>query len=396
MPNTIDNTGFSRVRFQELRAEKEQEYKDGFSNQELKTDVQSGVGQEISISTFSEDDLASRFQTLLSAVDPLSAQGVNLSRLAILMNKRRQEATNSTVTLTLTATAAGATISEGFGFEVSNIAGDVTFRFDEEVVIAPSATADVLATSVDSGPVAAIAGSLTQIKTPVFGVASVTNDADASLGRNRETDTELRARMLESSSAASATVIGIETALSNVDGVTGFNVIENDQDVADAEGIPAHSVFPIVENGSDDDIAQALVTTVAGGIGYAEPADIPAATIVSGTYTDPLTGKVYTAYWARPDAIRIYVDVTLNTLASYPADGDDRVKANIENWVNENMKFSEDLYASQLYCPVQEVEGAIVISIKVGTSPSPTGDTVPVAIYERASVAQDDVTVIIP
>ena len=144
MPNTIDSTGFSRVRFQDLRAEKEQQYKDGFANQELKTDVQSGVGQEISISTFAEDDLASRFQTLLSAVDPLSAQGVNLSRLAILMNKRRQEETNSTVTLTLTATSAGATIPEGFGFEVSNIAGDVTFRFEEEVIIAPSATADVL------------------------------------------------------------------------------------------------------------------------------------------------------------------------------------------------------------------------------------------------------------
>ena len=396
MPNVIDNTGFSRVRFQDLRAEKEQEYKDGFSNQELKTDVQSGVGQEISISTFAEDDLASRFQTLLSAVDPISAQGVNLSRLAILMNKRRQEATNSTVTLTLTATAAGATIPQGFGFEVSNTAGNVTFRFEEEVVIAPSSTADVLATSIASGPLAAISGSLTKIKTPVFGVASVTNDEDASLGRNRETDTELRARMLEASSAASATVIGIETALSNVDGVTGFNVIENDQDVADPQGVPPHSVFPIVENGSDNDIAQALVTTVAGGISYAKPADIPAATIVSGTYTDPLTGKVYTAYWARPDAVQIYVDVTLNTLPSYPGDGDTRVKQNIENWVNENLAFGEDLYASQLYCPVQEVEGAIVISIKVGTSPSPTGDSVSVATYERASVSQDDVTVIIP
>ena len=90
------------------------------------------------------------------------------------------------------------------------------------------------------------------------------------------------------------------------------------------------------------------------------------------------------------------MDVTLNTLPSYPGDGDTRVKQNIENWVNENLAFGEDLYASQLYCPVQEVEGAIVISIKVGTSPSPTGDSVSVATYERASVSQDDVTVIIP
>jgi uncharacterized phage protein gp47/JayE len=393
MPNTIDSTGFSRVRFQDLRAEKEQQYKDGFANQELKTDVQSGVGQEISISTFAEDDLASRMQDLIAAFDPTAAQGVNLSRLAVVMNKRRQDETSSTVTLTLTADASGATIPAGFGFEVSNTAGDVTFRFEDELIIAPSGTADVLATSTESGAVAAIAGSLTVIKTPVFGVASVTNNADASLGRDRETDTELRARMLASSSDSSPTVIGIGTAVSEVDGVTDYQIVENATDAPDADGVPAHSIFPIVENGSDDDIARALITNVAAGIGYTEPADIPAANIVSGTYDDPTTGQTYTAYWARPDDVQVYVDVTLNKLATYPPDGDDLVKAAIEQWVLDEMQFSEDLYASQLYGAIQEIEGAIVVDVKVGTSPSPSDSVVAIEIYEKAAVSSDDVVV---
>jgi uncharacterized phage protein gp47/JayE len=391
MANIIDSTGFNRERYQDLRAEKAQQYKDAFGNQELKTDVQSGVGQEISISTNAEDDLASRMQTLLSALDPTQAQGVLLSRLAIVMKKRRQDATSSTVTLSITADGAGATVPAGF--QVANAAGNAVFETDSELVLSPSATGTVQATCVNFGAIEAIAGSLTTIKTPVFGVASVTNLSDASLGRSRETDTELRARCLNSSAGLSSTVIGISSAISNIDGVTALKVLENKTLTPSAEGIPAKSVFPIVENGADADIAKALVTSVAGGIGYTEPADIPAANIVSGTYEDPITGQEYTAYWARPVSPQIYVEVNLNKLASYPADGDARVKQAIEDWVIANMEFGEDLYASQLYCPVQEVEGAIITSLFVGLAPSPAGSVVNIDVYERASVLVADIDI---
>jgi len=393
MPNTIDDTGFNRVRFQDLRLEKAQEYKDGFGNQSLKTDDQSGVGQEISISTFSEDDLASRFETLLSVFDPTAAQGVHLSRLAIVMNKRRQDAVNSSVTLSITADGSGATVSEGF--QVSDTPDTVTFQTTEEVIIAPSATEDVEAISLAGGSIEAAAGILTVIKTPVFGVASVTNTLAANVGRFRETDTELRPRMLSSSSSSSPTVSGIQTAVSNVDGVIKVEVIENATGSVSAEGIPAKSVFPIVDGGSDSDIAQALITGgVAAGIGYTEPADIPAATIVSDTFADPVTGQVQTAFWARPDDVQIFVEVTLNKLGDYPGDGDTRVAANIEQWIIDNSEFGEDLFASQLYNPVQDVPGAVVVTLFIGLAPSPVGSTVAIDLFEVAAIAAGDVVVI--
>lgn len=393
MPNTIDDTGFNRVRFQDLRLEKAQEYKDGFGNQSLKTDDQSGVGQEISISTFSEDDLASRFETLLSVFDPTAAQGVHLSRLAIVMNKRRQDAVSSSVTLSITADGSGATVSAGF--QVSDVPDTVTFQTTEEVIIAPSATEDVEAISLAGGPVEAAAGILTVIKTPVFGVASATNTLAANVGRFRETDTELRPRMLSSSSSSSPTVAGIQTAVSNVDGVIKAEVIENSTNSVSAEGIPAKSVFPIVDGGSDSDIAQALITGgVAAGIGYTEPADIPAATIVSDTFTDPVTGQVQTAFWARPNDTQIFVEATLIKLDDYPGDGDTRVAANIEQFVINNSEFGEDLYAAQLYSPVQEVPGAVVVTLFVGLAPSPVGSVVAVDLFEVAAVAAGDVVVI--
>jgi uncharacterized phage protein gp47/JayE len=390
MANTIDSTGFNRERYQDLRAEKEQQYKDAFGNQELKTDVQSGVGQEISISTNAEDDLASRMQTLVSALDPTQAQGVNLSRLAIVMKKRRQDAAKSTVTLTITANGAGATVPAGF--QVANIAGNAVFETTAEIIIAPNGNGDVEAKAVDTGSIEAIAGSLTVIKTPVFGVSSVTNLADASLGRSRGTDSVLRARMLDSSAGVSSTVIGISAALSEIDGVTARKVLDNKGHNVSPEGIPPKSVFPIVENGADADIAKALVSTVI--MGYTKPSDIPAANIVSGTYDDPITGQEHTAYWARPVSVQIYVEVNINKLASYPADGDARVKQAIEDWVIANMKFGEDLYASQLYCPVQTVEGAIITSLFVGLAPSPAGSVVDIDAYEKASVLVADINIL--
>lgn len=392
MPNTIDATGFTRVRFQDLREEKAQEYKDGFSNQSLKTDVQSGVGQEVSISTFAEDDLAAFFEVVLDALNPLGNQGVLLDRSAIIMNKRRQDEVRSSVILTVTADGSGATVTSGF--QVSDLDGSVFFETQEELVLAPNTSGDVEAWAVEAGAIEAPASTLIVIKTPIFGVLSVINNNDASIGRARESDGSLRARSLGSSSSSSPTVEGINTALSDIDGVTKYWTEENNTTSTNALGMPAKSVFPIVEGGSDSDIAKALITGgVAAGIAYTEAADIPAANIVSDTYTSPVNSQVFTAHWARPDGVRIYIDVVLNKLSNYPADGDDRVKQNISDWIAENLNFGDDLYASQLYSPIQEVEGAIVISVDVDTSSPPSGNSVAIEIYQEAEADTADITI---
>ena len=313
--------------------------------------------KKVSLSTKAEDDLASSFQALLSVFDPSAAQGVHLDRLLILMNKRRQDAVSSTVTMTITANSSGATVAAGF--IISDGVND--YATDEELIVAPSSSDTVQATGTATGPTESAAGTITEIKTPVFGVASATNLADASVGRNRETDAESRNRALQSSANESSTVIGIFTALSNVDGVTALNVIENDTDAIDAIGIPPHSVFPIADGGSNADIAKALVTGgVAAGIGYARAADIPAATIVSGIYNDPITGQTYTAYWARPDGLRVFVEIKITKLASYPADGDTRVKDAVAAFAADALSIGDDIYSTQLYCSILTVEGAVI------------------------------------
>jgi uncharacterized phage protein gp47/JayE len=392
MPNTIDSTGFDKVRFQDLRAEKAQEYKDTFDNQNLKTDVRSGVGQEVSLSTKAEDDLASTLQTLLSVFNPVSAQGIHQSNLALIMNKKRQDAVGSTVDIDITTNASGATVPAGF--IVSDGVNDYTT--DAEIVIAPSSTASTQTTCTVTGPIVSAAGTVTQIKTPLFGVLSSTNPQAVTVGRDREPDAALRNRMMASSADSSSTVIGLRSALSNVDGVTQENVIDNTTNATDALGIPAGSVFPIVEGGSDNDIAKALITGgVAGGIGYTEPSDIPAATIVSGTYTDNnvTPPQTHTAYWARPDEVRVYVECTIQKLPNYPADGDTKIIQAVVDWVANNSTLGRDLFSSDLICPIKTVDGVGQVTVLVDIVSPIVTSVVDIEVYQLASLDSADVTV---
>jgi uncharacterized phage protein gp47/JayE len=390
MPNSIDSTGLTRVRYQDLRAEKETEFKNTFG-QDIKTDVQSGFGQLISVSTQAEDELVGLVQVLLTAFDPNTANDVLLSRLAVIMNKRRNEAQKSTVTIDITTDSNGATIP--VGFVVENSSG-IQFQTTTILVIAPSSTASMEFEAVDDGPIAASAGALTIIKTPVFGVASVTNPADAIVGRNQETDAELRARLLKTSSNANSTKPGIFTALSEVNGVTYVDVIVNDTNVDFANGQKAHTVFPIVEGGADSDIAQALITKgVAGGIDYVKQGDISGVTIASDTYTDPISGQTYTAHWARPVNKQVYAAITVQKLSNYPADGAARIKTAVNEWVAANAKVGDTFYSSFLYCPINDVPGLVIQSVFVGTSANPTTTSVTMTVSERASIAEADIIV---
>jgi len=390
MPNSIDSTGLTRVRYQDLRAEKETEFKSTFG-QDIKTDVQSGFGQLISTSTQAEDELISLIELLLTAFDPNSANDVLLSRLAVIMNKRRNEAQKSTVIIDISTDSNGATVPIGFIVENS---ANIQFQTTNSLVIAPNTVAQMQLEAVDEGPIAASAGTVTIIKTPVFGVVSVYNANDATIGRFQETDAELRARVLKTSSNANGTKPGLITALSEVNGVTYANAIINDTNVDFTNGQKAHTVFPIVEGGADSDVAKALITKgVAGGIDYVKQGDIVGITITNGTYNDPISNQLYTAYWARPINKQVFVALTVQKLADYPADGATRIKDAINKWVDDNAKIGDTFYNSFLYCPINSVPGLVIQSVYVGTTANPTGQSVTMGVSERPNIAVADIIV---
>ena len=382
----INDSGFNRDRYQDERESIAQRW--NFYLPGRRTDSQSVNGRIISIEAELVDNQNGQIGALLESFSPFTARGNLLSRLSPLMSKRRRDAVRSSVTLTVTAGVAGATIPAGS--IVAQVSGPAKFTTTVAVVVPPGGSASVPATATEDGAVEAAAGTLTKIDTPVSGWVSVTNAEDASIGRSRESDGQLRARMLATSSAPVGTPEGIFTALSEVDGVTYQNVLENRTSSVNAIGMPPHSVFPIVDGGADQAIGDALLRSVAEGIDYTDDTDIPTGpNWVEVTAINPANQQPRQVWFARPTPLSGAVVVNISTDSEFPADGVARIKSAIVEFV-ASWPVGKTLFASRLYTPINTVPGIDVNSVTINATDRLVPDP-----YERIVFADTDITVTI-
>ena len=200
------------------------------------------------------------------AFDPDEATGTSQDGCCALVGVARIAESYSTATVTATGTvgtviAAGKTVSH-------NVTGT---RWDTlaEATIGAGGTVDISVQAQTAGVVPAIAGTLTVIETPVAGWDSVTNAADATVGRAEETDSELRLRRAQSLQVIGAgTVEAIRARLkADVEDLTEALVIENDGDVDDGDGRPPHSFEAVVAGSATaQDVADKIWEVKGAGI----------------------------------------------------------------------------------------------------------------------------------
>ena len=251
---------------------------------------------------------------------------------------------------------------------------------------AKTVVALVNATAVNSGPVVALAGSITQIDTPIFGWQTVTNIADATEGTDRETNAELRERRSTSTQSAGQNLAdSLFGQLSNLDNVTSARVISNGTDVTSPEGIPAHQFLSIIQGGLNEDIAQIVWNNTPQGISS------------FGAITEQITdsqGFPQDVKFSRPTEKDIYFLVTVTTDTNYPGNGDLDIANNILAFGNVNYGIGDDVILSQFYTPVNSVLGVISIDIKISfTAPATGTSNLTIAFDEIANYDISFITV---
>lgn len=226
---------------------------------------------------------------------------------------------------------------------------------------------DVPAESANTGPIAGAARTITTIETAVSGWSTVVNLADAELGRDEETDADLRIRReADLQATGGGAVEQIREALSSVADVEEVTVYENTTD-STVDSIPPHAIEALVLGGTDAAIRAALFATVAAGIATYGG--------VSGTVTDSM-GIDHTVSFSRPTEVPIYFAVTLvKDPSAYPADGDAQVKAAIVAY-GATFRSGWDVRSSAFAARVFSVPGVLdVTACYIDTSPGPTTDT---------------------
>lgn len=362
--STFDSTGLVLDTFYDIKTKLEDDFKAAFGDN-IKLTADSTFGQLIQIFADILSEQNETIELVKNAFTANGAVGTALSELVLLNGITRNSSEYSTVVLSCTANAAGATIPAGT--LISDPVTGYQFATDVELVVAGGATEDVSATAVEAGPLTAEIGSLTQIDTPVFGFASVTNAAAANVGSYEETDATLRARRYLASQASSAGhVYSIWKEVADIDTVVRTYVHQNNTAAIDSEGVPPTHIWAIVDGGVDADIAEVLYNHVPASIGFHGTTTV--------AHKDPETGVVYDIKFERPTDIPIYVDVYVVKNNGYPADGDDLIRQAVEDQFAD-FELGQDVIQNQLYAAAYSVPGHRVTDIYIGLVDPPTTST---------------------
>jgi len=228
---------------------------------------------------------------------PSTAIGVALDGLVKFNGILRSIATYSTCVVTLEGDV-GALIQGGVIQDVSGY----LWNLPSSVTIGSTGSVNATATCQIPGAISANPDDLSKIVTPTYGWSSVTNEGYASLGEQIETDSQLRARQTQSTARPSRSILeGIKGDIASITGVTRVEVYENDTNIVDLLGLPAHSITVVVENGDSNEIA----TVISSKKG-------------PGCYTDGTTEVVLADSYGQLQTIRffrptyVYPDVVIN------------------------------------------------------------------------------------
>jgi uncharacterized phage protein gp47/JayE len=212
------------------------------------------------------------------------------------------------------------------------------------VVIPSAGYIDVTADAEDLGDLTADIGSINQIINPQLGWQAASNTTTAAPGAPVESDAALRRRQTYSTALPSRTVIdGITGAIAAIAGVTQVVVYENDTDIVDANGQPAHSIAAVVLGGDATAIATAIATKKTPG------AYTHGSTAVTVVGANGLPSIIRLAY---ATATPLAVNITIKALTGYTSSIGDQIKAALVTYVN-NLGIGKRSDLGKLYLPAQ-------------------------------------------
>jgi uncharacterized phage protein gp47/JayE len=242
-------------------------------------------------------------------------------------------------------------------------------------------------TCIDTGPKNANALSLNVIDNPISGFDRTFNVDDAVLGRDEETDPELRIRRNDSVvTSRSATIEAIRNKVLDLNSdefealpqLTDVIVYENDTDFTDARNMEPHSIMIVARQEGDvttrdQEIAQAIFDSKAAGI-QTSHGNATGGDAVTKTVTDS-TGIGHTIKFIRPDEVDIYLTLdNFETNDNYPDDGDNQLKTILAAYGNSLGVGVDIIVYPSLVAQIDSVPGITDFDLKIDTSPSPTTD----------------------
>jgi hypothetical protein len=286
-----------------------------------------------------------------------------------------QEGPRSTVVTIANDLAAGTVLQAGIDFVSPLNRPEVLFTPIADYTAASTGTFNVAFRSVETGAVTFTTGSLTVIATPKTGWTACLDQSSPApvIGDDGDSESEFRIRQeTDLTRAGAGTAAALEADLvydaalgTGVPGVLAAKVLENYTDNYDANGLPPHSIEPVIY--ADGTMAP---STLAEAIWLGRSATAQTYGQLSASYTDD-DGETRTVKYSVNTPVPIYITYTVTKLPDYV--GDDALKAYVVAQLAARYGAGDTVdYLFVAGLPFDLV-GARVTDCRIGIAVTPTG-----------------------
>ena len=306
MSNFVDSTGLNIESLTTIVTQLEDGFKAIYGT-DINIDANSPDGQIINLFAQAKADLLECVAQVYASFDPDQASGAVLDQRLSINGIKRRGATFTRVNVIVTTdrvltlqgkdtSSTPFTIADGSGTQ---------FVLEQTATLTTGANT-LIFSAANAGAVQTLLNTLTTIVTITLGVLTVNNPASpVAQGVDEETDTEVKIRRRQSIALpALGALDATQAALFAVDGVTDAIVYENVGTTTDANGIPAHSIWAIIDGGTDADLASAIYSKRNAGCG------------MKGTETISITqanGVPFVVKFDRPVYENLFIALTITS-----------------------------------------------------------------------------------
>ncbi len=375
-------------------ADVEAEYKEVYGA-DFVVDSSTEQGREIDAEVTSRISVLRNNAKLANQINPNMAEGPFLDAVYALSNGERDGAERSTVICTLSGVR-NTVIPKGSRVRDDN--GEV-WKLNSGAVIPSSGSVNASFFSVNYGPIEAASGEVNTIIDGTLGWETVTNQTSATLGKFEQNDTSTRAqRLVELAGNARNNTYAIITAISKVENVASLSFRENSSSstlIIDGVTMKPHSTYVCVDGGVNADIALAYYDARSGGTGFNGDTTV----VVNDPESNQEISVQFDRPYEKPKMIRITVK------ASVGSDPTSAVKDAVINYANgltdgeHGFVVGADVSAFEIAGSVNyNVAGLFVSKCEIAEkeiTPTYTTDTIKTEIYEKASITENDIQVIL-
>ncbi|ECS1286064.1 baseplate J/gp47 family protein, partial [Salmonella enterica] len=272
----FSDNGLETSTLRELFQELSDGYK-GIYGQDIDLDQESPDGQRVAIEAQARADIEAALQWLYSQMDPDFNTGDMQQIIAKLHGLFLRPGSRSQRDLKVTTDRPLLLYS---GYKIRDQANQVwVIRQD---VTVPAGVTSVTFFAQNFGKVTGlVTDTFTQL-TPEPGVVSIISDSAVVVGRDEETPEEFRQRRNRSlENPATGSTGAVFAKVAQLTGVIDLNIGENDTKIDNqTTGIPANSIWLVVEGGAISEIVEVMVKQKGGGTGTKGS--------ITGRYTETL------------------------------------------------------------------------------------------------------------